>query len=134
MGAKKLLAILIAILILGSGTAGWLSRISVTADKSEYSVGDDIDITVKNTGLWYTYGIPSIAVYNSENSKIYEDVPFNFSDALPSQTIATFCWKPSEKGTYKIVARMYIIRRGTDVSTGLGGLNRLEAETFVNVV
>lgn len=134
LGRKKVLVILIAILILGSGTAGWLSRISVLAYKSECSVGDCIDITVKNTGLWYTYGIPSIAVYNSEGNKIYEDVPFNFSGAFPSQTIATFCWTPSEKGTYKIVARSYIIRHGTEVSAGLGGLNRLEAETFVYVV
>ncbi len=134
LGSKKLLIIIIAILILGSGTAGWLSRISVLADKGEYSAGDCIDIAVKNTGLWYTYGIPSIAVYNSEGSKIYEDVPFNFSGAFPSQIIATFYWTPLEPGTYKIVARIYIIRHGTEVSTGLGGLNRLEAETFVDVV
>ncbi|MDI6888506.1 MAG: hypothetical protein QMC78_02270 [Methanocellales archaeon] len=134
LGSKKLLIVIGAILILGSGTAGWLSHISVLTNKSEYSVGDGIDITIKNTGLWYTYGVPSIAVYDSEGNKIYEDVPFNFSGAFPSQIIATFYWIPSEKGTYKIVARIYIIRRGTEVSTGLGGLNRLEAETFVDVV
>jgi len=134
LGSKKLLIIIIAILILGSGTAGWLSRISVLTNKSEYSAGDGIYITIKNAGLWYTYGVPSIAVYDSKGSKIYEDVPFNFSGAFPSQAIATFDWTPLEPGTYRIVARIYIIRHGTEVSTGLGGLNRLEAETFVDVV
>jgi len=131
---KKIWVAIMAIIILGSGTAGWLSHISVLTNRSDCSVGDNINIRVKNTGMWYIYGVPSIAVYNSEGCEIYGDVPFNFSGAFPSQTIATFYFSPVEPGTYRIVARIYIVRHGTEVSTGLGGLNRLEAETFVDVV
>lgn len=135
-GKSKVLWILIVcmVLLLSSGTAGWLSRISLSVNRSEYSVGETIDVTIRNAGLWYIYGIPSVTVYRHDGSKVYEHIPFESYSAFPLQDMATFYWTPHEPGEYRLVGRIYMVRYGTEISAGLGGWNRLESETSVVVV
>ncbi|WRQ72901.1 MAG: hypothetical protein BME93_06540 [Methanosarcinales archaeon Met12] len=133
---SKILWILIVclMLLLSSGTAGWLSRISLSIDKPEYPVGETVGVTIQNTGLWYIHGIPSITVYRNDGSKVYEHIPFEFSGAFPLQDMGTFYWTPREPGEYRLVGRIYVAWNGAEISAGLGGWNRLESKTSIVVV